>query len=246
MKTFHILNGDALADRFPSEIEGSKIICRECLCEGPVDNLNLEGFYQDRKHHLQTTFPQIDYLDYNSDVSSEFEKIKQIPAGSDVFLWFEQDVFCQVNLWFMLYLLREAGSSRSIYLVLTDDRSPYGFSGYSNQELLDLYRRRRQVDDLLPWTQLWNSYQQHQLSALTEIGEKLSEDFPFLPKTIRALIESIPTENSIGRPSRVLREIKNSLDEVSFGKVFRAFCKQEAIYGYGDLQVKRLYDQLNK
>ena len=30
-KTFHILNGDALMEQFPSEISGDKIVLRECF-----------------------------------------------------------------------------------------------------------------------------------------------------------------------------------------------------------------------
>ena len=36
MSEVHILNGDALAERFPKEIPGLKIIMRECLISGPV------------------------------------------------------------------------------------------------------------------------------------------------------------------------------------------------------------------
>jgi len=34
------------------------------------------------------------------------------------------------------------------------------------------------------------------------------------------------------------------LETQDFGPVFREFTKRESIYGYGDLQVKRLFDEL--
>ena len=39
--TVHILNGDALLDRFPFGIEGEKIIMRECLIDGNIKGDNL-------------------------------------------------------------------------------------------------------------------------------------------------------------------------------------------------------------
>jgi hypothetical protein len=36
----------------------------------------------------------------------------------------------------------------------------------------------------------------------------------------------------------------NNLETNSFGEVFKEFNKRESIYGFGDLQVKRLFDEI--
>ncbi|MFZ9045211.1 MAG: DUF1835 domain-containing protein [Cyclobacteriaceae bacterium] len=241
--TFHILNGDALAERFPPELEGNLIVCRECLCEGPVGKESLNELYLERENYLSTTYPEIDHLHYSSDISSEFEKIRRIPNGSDIYLWFEQDVFCQVNLWFILYLLAQSDFVGSIQLVITNQKSPYAFSGYSEEELLDLYRDSIPISELLLWAQLWKSFQQKQVTILEDTGKKLNRTYPFLTVAIHALLDSIPSEDSLSRPSRVLQEIIASQEDENFQSIFQEFCTREAIYGYGDLQVKRLYKE---
>ncbi len=45
-----------------------------------------------------------------------------------------------------------------------------------------------------------------------------------------------------GKPEDLIREIIRKSGAKSFGPIFREFHDKHAIYGFGDLQVKRLYD----
>ena len=46
---------------------------------------------------------------------SEFEKIQNIEEGVDINLWFEDDLFCQVNFWFVISLLSSLNHKNSIF-----------------------------------------------------------------------------------------------------------------------------------
>ena len=59
--------------------------------------------------------------------------------------------------------------------------------------------------------------------------------------TIASLWE---TYQNAGRPIQSLITIMKELDTEEFGPVFREFNKRESIYGFGDLQVKRLFDEI--
>jgi len=48
----------------------------------------------------------------------------------------------------------------------------------------------------------------------------------------------------LGRPSQSLIRIINELNTVEFEPIFREFSKREDIYGFGDLQVKRLFNEI--
>jgi hypothetical protein len=52
------------------------------------------------------------------------------------------------------------------------------------------------------------------------------------------------TNENPGRPSQSLIAIMNQFKTEDFDTVFREFSKREPIYGFGDLQVKRLLDQI--
>ena len=45
IKSYHILNGDALKHQFPSCIKGEKIIMRACLVDGDVVGSTNEALY---------------------------------------------------------------------------------------------------------------------------------------------------------------------------------------------------------
>ena len=116
-KQYHILNGDALLDQFPKSIKGEKIILRECLVEGDVQGDSFESFCQVRADYLQQAYGQVVDVDYHKEVVPEFEKILAIPQGSEVNLWFEDDLFCQVNFWFTLHLLAQTGKEIEAFLI---------------------------------------------------------------------------------------------------------------------------------
>ncbi|AZA74697.1 DUF1835 domain-containing protein [Chryseobacterium indoltheticum] len=90
MSTFHILNGDCLAEKFPKNMEGEIIIWREALIDGPVSDNN---FFENRKKFITENHDS--ESDYEELVVKEFQRIQNIPEDSSVFFWFEDDLFCQ-------------------------------------------------------------------------------------------------------------------------------------------------------
>lgn len=82
----------------------------------------------------------------------------------------------------------------------------------------------------------------------------LSESFPFIPEAVQAHLDREAKGSSLGRPMDTLRKIISELDSEqgsksiskNFGPIFQKFCRREAIYGYGDLQVLRMVEQLQK
>ena len=75
-------------------------------------------------------------------------------------------------------------------------------------------------------------------------SDELTREFSFIKPAVEALIDSNPENGNFGRPEKVLREILNEMEIPDFGNAFREFSKREPIYGFGDLQVKRLYDRI--
>jgi hypothetical protein len=75
---------------------------------------------------------------------------------------------------------------------------------------------------------------------------RLAVKYPFLKPAIQANIDQIPTTDNPDRPVQSLMNIINELKTNEFGPVFRLFCQRESIYGFGDLQVKRIFEEINK
>lgn len=245
---FHILNGDALKMQFPKEWSSNLIVVRECLMEGDVSADTLQEFYLKRATFIGEYFEKIERASYYEITVPEFEKILNITENSEINLWFEDDLFCQVNFWFVASFMLQNDRKYTFFLVRPNHGNEYSFGNMNHEELITSYKNRKalSVSDLTEIDKLWKSYQQNNIEKMIESGEILHEKFPFILAAIKAHNERIPVNGKPGRPFQTLQDIINELHTTNFEPVFREFCKREAIYGYGDLQVKNMLKQISK
>lgn len=243
---YHILNGDALREQFPSSIEGTIYIARECLVEGDISGDQLTDLYKSRADFLSVTYGST-AEEYHDNVVSQFEGIRNTPSDSHIHLWFEDDLFCQVNFWFVLHLLRDAQFNGNIYLVRPEVHTMYGFGGLSQEQLIKAYEDKVQIADseLVELGKLWRHYQLGEYNAMKQISELHKDSYPFILDALHAHLDRLPANGNPGRPEQTLITIMEDLQTREFGPVFREFCKREPIYGFGDLQVKRIFDEIN-
>lgn len=243
----HILNGDALAMKVPSSIPGEKIIVREALIDGPVKADSLNEFWKIRGKFINENYPDASDLNYLKLTVSEFEKILNLPPDSKIYCWFEEDLFCQVNLWFVIYLLHNHPGD--VFLVLPYPDSPYHFSSLSEQDLVNSFEskahflnaKEREILETL-----WQHFQNEKIFEALQIGELFNERFPFLKQAIEAWRDMIPVGDYPGKPKATLLEIQKELQTEEFEPIFRKFKKRLPVYGFGDLQVKRLLREMKK
>lgn len=243
----HILNGDALAMKFPESISGEKIIVREALIDGPVKAESLEEFWEIRDKFINENYPDASDLDYSKLSVAEFEKILNLPADSKIYCWFEEDLFCQVNLWFVIYLLHNHPGD--VFLVLPYPDSPYHFTNLSEQDLVNSFEskahflnsKEREILETL-----WQHFQNEEIFEALQIGELFNERFPFLKQAIEAWRDMIPVGDYPGKSKATLLEIQKELQTEEFELIFTEFQKRLPVYGFGDLQVKRLLKEMKK
>ncbi len=245
MKTiYHVLNGDSLKEQFPKKIEGELIVARECFVDGDVGSANLDGLFKIRAKFISEVYGDYSIEDYYADSVSEFEKLQNLPDKTEVNLWFEDDLFCQVNFWFTINLIVRSLKSSKIFLVRPAIHTQYGFGGLNEIELINAYEQKTQITELDKIAILWNFYQNNDFEKLVKLAKELEQKYPFILKAVEAHVARIPNEHSPGRPKQALIDIMSDLGTDSFGVVFKEFNKRENIYGFGDLQVKRLFDEI--
>ena len=215
--------------------------------EGPVQSGNLEIFWSDRAAYIRETY--LDSADhYFNRVVTEFSKIQSIPQGADVCLWFEHDLFCQVNMWFVMTLLptdREIKVYRAAP-VITDINDTWKGFGISDSAMLEqAYAEKIQLSDadIKLGISLWKAFSTNDFELMISLSNTDSRTFRFLPEVCQAHIERFPESNVLNRPERVITELINNTSG-EFKDVFSAFSAREGIYGFGDLQVRSMYDRL--
>jgi len=245
-KQHHILNGDCLKEMFPKNSIGEQIVMREFLVEGDVSGENLDELLQVRAKYICGRNLVSSEEEYHQKSSVEIKKILTIGVNDEVNLWFEDDLFCQVNFWFVLHLLYENHKRENIYLVRPSKGNEYNFGMMNQQELSLAFHHRQEIKgkELEQICQLWRYYQKEKWSEMIRVAELFQEKFPFLLPAVHAQINRLSKENDQGRPIESLKKIMKDLNTTDFLPVFKEFCKREAIYGYGDFQVRCLYDDI--
>jgi hypothetical protein len=244
---YNILNGDSLAYSFPdTKIEGDTIVVREGLIDGNLAGDNLHEFWQSRADYMELT-----KAEYYNNVVKEFEKIINAPDNSEFNLWFEYDLFCQVNMWFVISIINNLPIRKKVYAVYTSylDRTDKqfwnGFGRANSGELTICFANRIPLNDadLQVGRDLWTAYKSSNLRELSRLADNQSPAFPYIQEVVKAHIDRFPEDGAKGRPERVIEEIiQNGSEE--FHKVFREFWNRESIYGFGDTQLKHLYDKV--
>jgi hypothetical protein len=235
----HVLPGDAYTEAFSGTgLEGDVAIFREALVEGDLWGPSLPEFWKTRENYHAENDPQ-NHKPYQSYVADEIEKLLQPGAGDEIDLWFEYELFCSVNYWFCLYLLRD--SFTTIYRVSPTVRTAetrwLGFGDLNSDQLIKCWEERVALtaDDVELGTELWHAFKTENQPRLKKLGAKESPAFPYLREVTEAAVE-IET-----LPKQILTEISSG-GETDFKKVFTEFRKRAGVYGFGDSQVKKIID----
>ena len=237
---YHVLPGDSLVKSFEeTNVEGKLIVCRECLIDGDVKATSLEEFWQVREKYLTSYEKPKNF--YVENVKSEFEKLLNLNEKDEVNLWFEYELFCQTNMWFCLWLLKNTRTD--IYRVapiINDEKDIWkGFGILGREDLQKSFEAREKFEkeDIKLGFDLWEAYQDKNFDELKKLSIIESGCFPGLRNVCEAEIEKEI------RPKAVLQKIMAN-GEKDFGKAFQKFNETEGIYGFGDLQVKKIFDEL--
>ncbi|MFM2394186.1 MAG: hypothetical protein RLZZ546_2168 [Bacteroidota bacterium] len=247
MTAYHILNGDCLADQLrKTQINNNFIVCRECLIEGDLYSENIDDFWIIRAKFISDNY-NISTEEYFITTVSEFEKLNIIPDNSEVCLWFENDLFCQTNMWFVISILANYPTLKIFRVFPTIENTSDTWKGFgiANAEKLEhAYNSKIRFThkDIELGENLWTSYINGDLNKLKELSKKKSDCFQYLEEVCQAQIDRFPVDKTLGRPDKVVKEIIETCS-TEFQVVFSEFTDREGIYGFGDLQLKNIYDR---
>jgi hypothetical protein len=239
---YHVLPGDAQVAGFKaSGVAGEMIVCREALIHGPIDADDLEQFWSERARFIVGEYGE-DEIGYHDNVARELARLQDLEEGDEVNLWFEYELFCSVNMWFCLSLLKDTGAV--IYRVEPLGRAVEkrwdGFGGFTAEEMRAAFelRTRLSQEQVQLGAELWQAYRTKDHVQLKRLAAKCDTDcFPYLKEVAAAA-----AEEDI-HPLEILKEIR-SRGETEFPKIFEEFRKRAGVYGYGDTQVRQLLERL--
>jgi hypothetical protein len=249
-KVYHVLNGDCLAEQLKeTALNQDFIICRECLIDGALKADNLAEFWKVRAEFIANGY-QVSTQEYYLKTVSEFEKLENLPDNSEVCLWFENDLFCQANMWFVLSFLSNKPTLKLFRIFPVLENNVENWKGFGNNDANDLEKAYSEKvffepKDIELGQKLWAAFQNSDFIKLKELSKQKSACFAYLEEVCQAHIDRFPVDETLGRPEKVVKEIIETMSS-DFQEVFKAFSAKEGIYGFGDLQLKTIYDRQMK
>jgi len=237
----HVLPGDAYVETFrETGVEGELAIFRECFVEGDLQGETLDELWHTRERYLSGAYPDSD-KSYDSYVVHEINKLLVVGEGDNVYLWFEYELFCSVNYWFCLHLLRDAKADvHRVAPTVRDEQTKWrGFGRLSAEEMLTCWNDRVKVsrDDLERGGELWLAFKSGDRQRVAELGAYESQAFPHLAEVSRAASE-LHT-----KPKEILHEVI-AAGEQDFSQIFPQFARRAGVFGLGDIQVKRIMEEM--
>ena len=247
---YHVLNGDCLLENIASiNLDGEVIIARECLIDGELHGNTLTDFWETRAKYIESVYGE-KRENYFNRVAGEFEKLLTISDNSEVNLWFEHDLFCQTNLWFVISLLYPKADKLTFYIVYpcidkqNDLWKGFGYSDKKSLQAAYAEKYKLGIKDIELANSLWIAYKKNDLKEIEELSLTESSGFHYLQQVCKTHMERFSVCGQKGRPEKAIEEIIKDKSTTDFNEVFVAFSEREGVYGFGDAQVKILFDRI--
>ena len=253
----HIANGDCTAEIIKkTNLVGDILVWRELLCEGPIcKDVGSDEFWLKRYAYFENELG-VSKLEYFDKTIKELVQLEDVEVYDEVVLWFEFDLFCQVNLMALCsYLLQSFRKDVTYKLVCTGwvkgKEKLQSLSNFSSNEFESLYENSLNISksNLEFAEQCWNVYVENNIENLQEFNfNKQLGKFPYFQKAMEQHLSRFPDEKGINQIQYKILEIINfkPLAEREIVRELLLWQTQETIYGFGDLQYFQYLNKLNK
>ena len=251
----HILNGDSTSEILKqSGISGDLIVWREMLSEGPVSpTVGNDEFWGLRYGYFESEL-KINKIAYYDTAIKELIKIEDLSSYKEVVLWFEYDLFCQVNLMALCtYLLNHYSKSLNYYLVCVgrdkNSDSLLTLSDYASTTYQKLYDERIKLSrhDLLFARECWEQYVENDISKLKKYNFGKNSKFNYFQLAVSQHLKRFPENGKLNQiDTKILETIqKKKSTKRDIIKELLFWQRNETVYGFGDLQYEMYLDRLH-
>jgi len=254
-RSVHILNGDSISYLLEkSGLKGDTIIWREMLCDGPlVKDVGSDDFWMQRYKFFEQKL-KVEKLEYYDKTIKELIAIEDLSMYNEVVLWFEYDLFCQINLLALCsYLLKHYKKDISYYLVCVGkEKERIGWQtlgDYSPNEYISLYENKVKIsrNDLSYADQCWKLFVDANKENLESFDFNKNRKFQYLDIAIKQYLKNRSKTNGLDQIGRKILQIidKDTRIESDIIKKLLRWQRNETVNGFGDLQYMTRLKDLN-
>lgn len=254
-KVLHILNGDSIVQTLKdSGLQGEIVVWREMLCEGEVcSEVGSDEFWKLRYQYFQQEMgiPKLEYFDK---IIKEIIKLDDLSNYNEVVLWFEYDLFCQVNLMALCsYLLHSYRKDINYYLICTGKEKEktawQPLSYFKTVGFVELYENKLKLtrNNLIFAQKSWEVIARNNKEELSNFNFNGCPKFRYLSLAMKQQLKRFPGKNGLNQIEQKILEIIN-LDSLNKQEIIESLLnwqQEETVYGFTDLQYKNYLQKLH-
>jgi hypothetical protein len=231
----NITNGDSAASTLSEAgVEGKIISWRDVLHEGPVDSsLSLEELSKGRARFISEQGWD-DFAHVSGDFAERDRVIRHLDYFDEVVLWFEDDLYDQLQLIQLLdFFGRGAARGKTLSVIVVDGYIP----PLSTDEIkqLDKVRQRVTAEQLELAKRAWKAFGSEDPTSISRLLEESTTPLKYLAPALRRHLEEFPsTDNGLSRSEREALSAIQAGHSTPVAAFLEAARKQESIF-LGDI-----------
>jgi hypothetical protein len=253
--TLHITNGDNTTNYLKKlHFSGDFITWREMLCEGKTTtDVGSEIFWKNRFNFLKSSY-KISKQKFINYTLKEYRNLCKKKDTKEIVLWFEYDLFCQINMIAVISWLKKYRKGYHISLVcsgkIKGSKKLKGLSELTENQLHQHYKNRVDLtqDDIEYADYIWQLYcSDTPLRLETVYKFNPMSPFHYLAKAIEAHLQRFPSlKNGLNCLENSILEIANTQQFSSKNELITTLLKRKTNHGFSDLQYNHQIEHLHK
>jgi hypothetical protein len=248
----HITNGDIFTSKLKTlGVPGAIITWREMLCEGKTEsNVGSENFWKTRFEFLNKNYKVSKSL-FIEKTLKEYRSLCNHKKQDEIVLWFEYDLFCQINMLAVISWLKTHRKYAQISLVCSgkedDSDTLYGLNDLSDEQLKNLYKNKTvlTLDDIEYADYVWQLYCSDNPIRLENLSDYESFQFKYLESSIQAHLHRFPSvKNGLNEMESKILQLAVDTKPANKGDFMNILLKNQGVLGFGDSQFQRTLGRL--
>lgn len=251
----HITNGDSTTNYLKSvKFTGDFITWREMLCEGKTTtDVGSESFWKNRFDFFKTSYnvSKKKFIDFTL---KEYRNLCNKKESKEIVLWFEYDLFCQINMLAVISWLKTHRKEHHISLVcsgkIKGSNKLKALRELTENQIHQHYKNRIDLtqDDIEYADYIWQLYcSDSPLRLETVYKYNPMSPFQYLASAIEAHLLRFPSiDNGLNKIENTILETANTNKLKSKQQFIGKLLKNQKVYGFGDLQYEHKIDKLQQ
>jgi len=248
----HITNGDSFTQKLKTlKLKGEIITWREMLCEGKTEtNVGSESFWKTRFDFLHKNY-KVSKSWFVEKTLKEYRSLCNHKQQDQIILWFEYDLFCQINMLAVLSWLKKHRRYAEIYLVCSGDEDEtnrlYRLNDLSDEQLLNSYENKIKLsqNDIEYADYVWQLYCSDNPIRLENLIDFDNYQFDYLSDAIKVHLRRFPTiKNGLNELENRVLEFSLQQKPKSKKELLSSLTQNQGFYGFGDTQYERVISNL--